>query len=126
MAQSPVPEQSPEIFSDMSVKIRDLEDKQNLIKDRLLLMGENFISQKQSLDEEIMELKLRISNLEEELKRLRLMMNSIIENTNNFARKTELDILKKQFQMFEPLELARMVDVKKMIAEAINLRKGQA
>ena len=109
-----------EMYADLGVKLRDIEEKQNIIKDRVLLIGENLVSQKSEVEEEVMEIKSRLFNIEEEIRRLKLTMNSIAENTNNFARKTELDIMKKQFSMFQPLELARLKDVENMIQKALK------
>jgi hypothetical protein len=91
-----------------------------MVKDRVLLIGENLVNQKSETDNEIQELKAKIFNLEEELRRLKLTLNSVIENTNSFARKTELDILKRQFSMFQPMELARIKDVENMIQKALK------
>ncbi len=54
-----------------------------------------------------------------------MTLTSIIESSNNFARKTELDIMRKQFEMFQPLEIARLTDVERMIEKAINSKKQQ-
>ena len=35
-----------ELFSNATVRIRDLEEKQNVSKDRLLLIGKNFLETK--------------------------------------------------------------------------------
>jgi len=123
MAQEQPVDSGMEVFNDINVKLRDIEEKQNIIKDRVLLIGENLISQKTEVEEEVLEIKTKIFNLEDEIKRLKLTLSSIIENTNSFARKTELDIIKRQFEMFEPLELARMSDVKSMIEKALRNQK---
>ena len=47
----------------------------------------------------------------------------MIDDTNNFVRKNEFEILQRQFQMFQPLELARISDVEDMINKAIKKTK---
>src|SRR3989344_3033897 len=93
------------IYSDISVKLRDIEEKQNIIKDRVLLIGENLVFEKENID--------KIKNAIERM----------IDDTNNFVRKNEFEILQRQFQMFQPLELARISDVEDMINKAIKKTK---
>jgi len=115
-------EQSPvqENYSDTSVKLRDLEEKQSIIKDRVLLIGENLVSEKEDTDLKINELKAKISGIEEELRRLKLSFQMMIDNVNNLVRKNEFEILKRQFEMFQPLDLARITDVESMIEKALK------
>ena len=112
-----------DVFNDINVKLRDIEEKQSIIKDRVLLIGDNLVSQKSESEEELLRIKTKIFDLEDEIKRLKLIVSSIIESTNNFARKTELDIIKRQFEMFQPMELARLSDVKNLIERAIKNQK---
>lgn len=113
-----------QMFMDLNVKLRDLEEKQSIVKDRVLLIGQNLISEKEENQKEVLDLKTKLSVLEEEIKKLKLTLQTIIENFNNFARKNELEILKKQFQMFQPLELARIKDVETIVKKVLtNLKE---
>ena len=123
MAQEQPQDSGTDIFNDINVKLRDIEEKQNIIKDRVLMIGENLVNQKSEVEEEFLEVKAKIFHMEDEIKRLKLTISSIIENTNSFARKTELDIIKRQFEMFQPLDMARMSDVKTMIERALKAQK---
>ena len=49
------------------------------------------------------------------------MNNRIIDELANFAKKSELKILVRQMEMFEPLKLARLKDVEKMIEDAMKI-----
>jgi predicted nuclease with TOPRIM domain len=109
-----------DIYADIAVKLRDLEEKQSIIKDRVLLIGENLVSEKEDMEKELMELKTKLASLEEELRRLRLSLQIIVENSDNFIRKNEFQILQRQFEMFQPLNLARLSDVEAMINRALG------
>lgn len=111
------------LLADISVKLRDIEEKQNIIKDRVLLIGENLVSEKEESDQQIVLIKLEIQKLNEDIKRIKLAMERIFEDTNNFVRKNEFEILQRQFQMFQPLELARMSDVEDRINKALGNKK---
>lgn len=107
-------------ISDINVKLRDMEEKQNLIKDRILLIGENLIEEKQEQAKEILELKKQTKSLEQEINKLKLTMQRLIESQDNLAKKSQVDILERQFQMFSPLEFARIKDVEQMIQKALK------
>ena len=42
-------------FSDASIRTRDLEEKQRILKDRILLIGQNLIETKEETQEKIAE-----------------------------------------------------------------------
>jgi hypothetical protein len=109
-----------DVLTDITIKFRDIEEKQNILKDRVLLIGENLVSVKEDIDQELTQLKLRILELEEEVKKIKLNLQSILESADNFARKNEVDILKRQFQMFQPLEFARISDVEALIKKHLK------
>lgn len=111
-------------LADFNVKLRDMEEKENLLKDRVVLIGENLIAEKEDVEEELTKVKSHITTLTNEIKKLKLTIDRLIESQNNFARKTEVKILKRQFEMFDPLKLARMSDVKDMIKEALKKKKA--
>lgn len=111
------------LFSDVNVKLRDLEEKQNILKDRVLLIGENLVTEKNNLDSEIQETKMEISKLNEETKKIRMAIERVIDDLNSFVRRNEFEVLQRQFKMFEPLELARISDVEDMISNALKNKK---
>lgn len=109
-----------DFLADINVKLRDIEEKQNIIRDRILLIGENLITEKEENNKEIAELRGKMIDIEEELANSKLALDRILEDRNNFARKTEFDILKRQFQMFQPMELARISDVEDIVRKIIK------
>jgi hypothetical protein len=115
--------ESAAVLSDISVRLRDIEEKQNLIKDRVLLIGENLISEKEDTNKEILGLKSKIFIVEEDIKRIKLLLERMMDDANNFVRKNEFQILQRQFEMFQPLELARLSDVKLLIKDALKKQK---
>ena len=90
------------LLAEFNTKLRDIEERQRLIKDRVLLIGENLVNGREESIEEISELKARLESLEQEMRRIKDTLSSIIEEMGNFARKSELEILQKQFKMFQP------------------------
>ncbi|MAH06857.1 hypothetical protein CMI38_01240 [Candidatus Pacearchaeota archaeon] len=108
------------LLAEFSTRLNEVEEKQRLLRDRALLIGENLISTKEDHELQSHTTKKEITQINSEIKQLKVLMKRVIDELENFARKTELDILKKQSQMFQPLKLARIKDVERMIKEALD------
>ena len=103
-----------ELFSNASVRIRDLEEKQSILRDRLLLIGKNFLDTKEETNENIIGIKKDIGKINQDLERIKSFLESISNEITKFAKKEDLDILSKQAKMFQPLEFVRKSDLKKL------------
>ena len=95
------------ILSEFNTKLRDIEEKQRITKDRLLLIGQNLIEMKEKTSEDILELKKELEIMKESLERLRSFSETISGEFSKFARKEDVAILSKQAKMFQPLEFMK-------------------
>jgi len=93
---------SGQIFSDINTKIRDIEEKQRVLKDRILLIGQNLIDTKERNDEKILGMKKDIEIIKQKIERIASFMETISGEFSKFARKDDLEILAKQAKMFQP------------------------
>lgn len=92
-------------YTDNSIlKIRDLEEKQRILKDRIILLGKNIITIKEKHQEEITEIKKNMEIMKNTIERLRDFLETLSSEIPNFAKKQEIEILKKQAIMFQPME----------------------
>jgi len=96
-----------ELFSNASVRMRDLEEKQGILKDRLLLIGKNFLETKEGTSEKIIEIKKDVAEMKQSIERIKTFLESISNEITKFAKKDDLDILSKQAKMFQPLEFIK-------------------
>jgi len=88
----------------LHTKMRDLEEKQRILKDRVLLIGQNLIEMKEKNTEDLLEMKKGIEIMKQSLERLHSFLETASAEFSKFARKDDLDILAKQARMFQPLE----------------------
>jgi len=93
-------------------KIRNLEEKQSILKDRLLLIGQNLIETREKTSEKILEIKKDIEILKQNTERIVSFIESASAEFSKFAKKEDLEILSKQAKMFQPLEFATKTDLK--------------
>ena len=103
-----MPEQTADPISSLlvefSTRLNEMEEKQRLLRDRAMLIGENLVASKEEQDTEAFEMKKKINELESEIKGIKQIQQRIINELGNFARKTEVEILKRQWEMFQPLK----------------------
>ena len=96
-----------------NIKIKDLEEKQNILKDRLLLIGQNLIDTKEEVSQKNLEIKKELKTLKQDVEKIKSFLEIISNELGKFARKEDLEILSKQAKMFQPLDFVRKSDLKK-------------
>ena len=117
-----MPEQQPQdnitpLLSDFNTKLRDLEEKQRLLKERVLLIGNNLVEMREDIGQEISELRVISEQSKSDILKIRETLQRVLDELETRARRQELELLKKQAKMFQPLELATKEDVQRMIKE---------
>ena len=96
------------LLAEFGTRLNETEEKQRLIKDRILLIGENLISTKEDSLKQDSEIKKQLKQISFEINALKQLTARIVNEIPNFARKSELEILERQRKMFQPLEFARI------------------
>jgi len=94
------PDPTQQFFADAGARIRDLEEKQRLIKDRVVLLGNSFVEERNKNFTEIGEMKRTLLLIKEEHERMKEFLQRITEQLEGVARKEELMILQRQFDLF--------------------------
>jgi len=103
------------LLSEFNIKLQDLEEKQRLMKERIMLIGENLIETKQETEETLSNINSFLETLKNEVLKIKETLTIIAEQMDNFARRNEVEILKKQATMFQPLELVTKKEVQEML-----------
>lgn len=101
-------------YADMGSRIRDLEEKQRILKDRLLLIGENLVETRGKMNEDLLGIKKDVQEIRQTIERLKSFIETASSEFSNFARKEDFEILVKQAKMFQPLEFVRKSDLEKL------------
>lgn len=87
---------------DPNTKIRDLEEKQRVLKNQMLLIGRNMIEMREKTSRDILEIKKELDSIRETTERLSSFLDMASEEFQKFARKDDVEILAKQMKMFRP------------------------
>lgn len=92
----------PNYNPDLGFRLRDLEEKQRILKNQLLLIGKNLIEIRERNMKEILEVKKETQIMKSSMERLASFLETVSEDFQKFARKDDVDILAKQMRMFQP------------------------
>jgi hypothetical protein len=108
------------LLSEFNVKISDLESKHELLRERVITLGDSFIKNRERLKKEINFVKDELREIKNSLHELDEKVSQIINETENFARKEELRLLERYMKLWEPLKFVKAEEVKEMIDDAIK------
>ncbi|MBU0893863.1 MAG: hypothetical protein KKF48_04010 [Nanoarchaeota archaeon] len=93
---------SGQYWAEVNSKLRDLEEKQRILKDRVLLIGQNLIETREKTDENILEIKKDLEIIKQGMDRTQRFLETASTEFSKFAKKEDLEILQKQARMFQP------------------------
>ncbi len=113
------------LVNDFNTKVRDMEERHNLLKEKLLVASQSFLKQEEKNGKEMMVMKEEMRDMRMELDRLREMMQHLIRDTSEFARREDLAVFEKYMQIWDPLKMVREDDVKRLIEERLNKKSSK-
>ncbi len=87
-------------FVDVNTRLKDIEERQRLLKDRLLLVGKNIIDDRESMFTELQEVKKNMLKMKEENLKMQEFFKRIADQLAESARKEEVLMLQRQLDLF--------------------------
>ena len=109
-----------EILTDINTRLKDLDEKQSLLKEKVLLIGQSFLKQEEGISKEIALIRDDIREIKNDMERMKEAINHIVNESANFARKEELRIIERYMKLWEPLKFVKEDEVRSMISEALK------
>ena len=105
--------------NELNTRIRILEGKYNLTRERMLLINQNMIDHYKILNDEIRTIKKDLKEIKETMETIKETNKSMIKEMSFFARKEQLKVLEKYINIWNPLNFV----TKEEVLELIN-KKG--
>ena len=93
-----------QVFGDLNARIRDLEEKQRLLKDRMVLISDSFVKERNKNFDELEEMKKTVERINDENQRLKVILFRIGGMLDKSARKEELMIIQRQFDLMRGIK----------------------
>lgn len=104
-------------------KFADIEERQKILKERVLAFGESFVKNKDEISREITKIKDQLKELNFEIEKIKELMSHLLDESGNLARKEELVSMQRFFNMWEPLKFVKEEEVRKIIKEELSKKE---
>ncbi len=108
-------------INDLNTRIRILEGKYNLTRERMLLINQNMIDHYKSINSDIKSINKEIKEIKEDLEDLKETIRSLLKESTLFARKDQLKVLEKYINMWNPLNFV----TKEEVLELLEKKRGK-
>jgi len=108
------------VFNEFSTKLRDIETRHDMLKERLLLLSQSFLRHEERIMKELSLMREDTKESRMDIDRMKENLQSLIRDSADFARRDELMVLEKYMKMWEPLKFVKEDDVKKMINDRLK------
>jgi len=114
------PDQVQYLFSDFNTRLRELDERNRTLRERVLLLGNNLISTREDLERELKILKKENLELKSILREIKRTSENLIIQSERFIKKEETAPIQRMLKDFKPLEFMRKKDVEELIEEKIK------
>jgi len=105
------------LLSDFNTRLRDIDERNRLIRERVLLLGKNLIESRGGLDDELQKIKKDNQEIKRGLEKLKTTSKNIAAETGKFVKREEMMLVERMLKDFQPLEFMRKKDIEKLIEE---------
>lgn len=105
---------------DANTRLRDLEERNSLLKERVLLLGKNLLETKEELEEEVRQIKKQNTALLQEFEDINETLKSLLEDASKSVKRDEMLLVERMLKDFQPLEFLRKKDVEELIEEKLK------
>ncbi|MEM2121409.1 MAG: hypothetical protein QXU20_01985 [Candidatus Woesearchaeota archaeon] len=104
-------------FSNISRRVRMLEERYTKIQNRLHLTEENMLEFNKKMSVEIKTITSELDEMKHEINEIKDRILLIVKELKLCAKKDDVNVLKKYIELWEPLKFVTREDVEKMIRE---------
>jgi len=111
------------LLSDFNTRLKDLEERQGAIRERVLLLGKNLISSKEEINNETEATKKQLNKMQTDLEKLKSFSDNFLEELNKFVKRDEVIPIERMLKDFQPLKFVREKDLDRIIKEKLSKAK---
>ena len=104
-------------FEPISVeeRVRILESKYNLMRDRIFLINQNMIQEYRKLNKEIKLIDSEVKIVKQDLNEIKGILRNIVNEMQNFAKKENVKVLEKYMEFWNPMNFVTQEEAQEMI-----------
>ena len=115
-------------FQQISVdeRVRVLESRYSLMRDRLFLINQNMIQEYRKLNKEIKLIDSEIKEVKLQFNEIKHLLNNIVNEMQNFAKKDNVKVIEKYLDFWNPMKFTTEKDVIEIIDRGEKHSKGHS
>ena len=98
-------------------RIRVLESRYGLMRDRLFLINQNMINEYRRLSKEIKLINDDVKEIKQDLNEIKNILRNVVNEMQNFATKENVKMIEKYITLWNPLNFVTEKDVIRLIEE---------
>jgi hypothetical protein len=118
------PNQDPS--GEINIRINDLEEKNNNIREKINLISKNFIILKEDLEERIERIEKDHLIIKNELDKIKRSIINLSEESEKWIRRDEIILIERMLKDFQPIEFIRKKDLKELLLQFKKLNENEA
>jgi hypothetical protein len=111
------------LLNDFSTRLKDIEEKSKLNKERVVLFSKNLIDFKEEAKDELREIKQIITKNSSDIERMKNILNALVNETGKYVKMNQMLTVERMLKDFQPLEFVRMIDLERIIKQKIEENK---
>ncbi len=113
------------LLSEFANRVKSMEEKFNLLRERVLILTQNFVKRERKLEKEISLLQDENKDLRLDLKRIGEKIEGLISQQEDFARKEELAVVEKYFKLFDPIKFVTDEELQESVERILRKKKKE-
>ncbi len=107
-------------INELNTRIRILEGKYNLTRERMLVINQNMLDHYKKLTTNIKTIEEDITEIKESLNLLKNTLKNTLKELQFLARKEDLKILEKYINMWDPLKVITKEEIEEIIEKRLK------
>jgi len=109
--------QETDLTTDIVSRIRVIEGKYNLLRDRVLVINQNMVEEYKKMIYEIKALNSDIKDVRDDIFKIKETLKHLVKELDLFARKEDVKVLEKYINLWNPIKFTTEQDVLNIIKD---------
>lgn len=115
-----------EFLIDMNSRVRDLEGKYNMLRDRVLIINQNMVEEYKKTLNELRVVNSDIKDIKKEMFQIKEALRHLVQEIDFFARKEDVKLLEKYINLWSPMNFTTEKEVIKIVQDELaRVRKEE-
>ena len=113
------------LLTDFSSRVKTLEERYNLIRERFIVLAQSFVKQDRELRRELKLLESDFKEMRKLIENMREQNAHIISELSNFVRRDELQALEKYIKLWDPIKFVKENEVEAVVEKVLRKKKEE-